>query len=107
MAWYGVDFDGTLCVYGGPREGQPVPAMVERVQRWLRSGKEVRIVTARVASSNPPEDVARERARIESWCAVHIGQALPVTAEKDYGMLELWDDRAVTVKANTGEVLTR
>ena len=33
---------------------------------------------------------------------VHIGVALDVTNVKDFGMVELWDDRAVSVGLNTG-----
>jgi hypothetical protein len=39
---------------------------------------------------------------IGHWCQKHIGQRLEVTCTKDYGMIELWDDRAVQVVANTG-----
>lgn len=34
-----------------------------------------------------------------------IGRELPVTATKDFAMIELWDDRAVQVRMNTGEVV--
>jgi len=39
---------------------------------------------------------------IAAWCKLHIGQVLPLTCTKDYGMIELWDDRAVQVEMNTG-----
>lgn len=42
---------------------------------------------------------------IRCWCQQHLGQVLPITNIKDYGMVELWDDRAVQVRANTGEML--
>lgn len=113
--WIGVDFDGTLATYGKelgvryPELGEPVPRMVRRVRAWLADGLEVRIVTARVSSSgndggegNPPDTVENQRARIQAWCLRHLGRLLPVTAEKDGGMLELWDDRAVRVNRNTG-----
>ncbi len=41
-------------------------------------------------------------AAIDAWCERHFGRKLPVTCTKDYGMVELWDDRAVQVKENTG-----
>lgn len=51
--WVGVDLDATLCYYDkwrGPTHiGKPIPAMVSRVEQWLKDGKDVRIVTARVA----------------------------------------------------------
>lgn len=98
--WIGVDFDGTLAKYPG---GEPVPLMVMRVKRYLRAGIEVRIVTARVSKDEEHVDV--QRALIESWCREHIGAVLPVTNEKDYSMIELWDDRARRVEKNTGRII--
>ena len=99
--WVGVDLDGTLAEYhgwSGPNHiGAPVPAMLARVKRWLAEGREVRIFTARIASGDP---FARDA--IEAWCVEHIGVRLEVTATKDLAMIELWDDRAVQVEANTG-----
>jgi hypothetical protein len=43
------------------------------------------------------------REAIEGWCREHVGQVLTVTNAKDFGMIELWDDRAVTVEFNTGQ----
>lgn len=40
---------------------------------------------------------------IKEWCKQHIGFELEVTNVKDFGMIQLWDDRAVRVVANTGE----
>ena len=36
----------------------------------------------------------------------YIGQELEVTHMKDYAMVELWDDRAVSVEKNTGRAVT-
>ncbi len=104
--WIGVDLDGTLAQYGGWRGpgniGEPVPAMLARVKRWLAEGREVRIFTARIAV----EDVVIRRNEviipIEEWCERHIGQRLEITCKKDFGMIELWDDRCVQVEINTG-----
>lgn len=103
--WIGVDLDGTLAEYtswSGPGNiGAPIKAMVERVQRWLVLGKEVRIFTARLSGSYA--DIVLARIAIEAWSKEHLGVILPVTNEKDYGMIELWDDRAVQVEMNTGK----
>ena len=103
-----VDLDGCLAEYsswqGSTNIGRPIPLMLERVNKWLFDGRKVKIMTARVSSKNPDRKIAKEA--IERWCVMHIGQKLEVTAEKDFGMIELWDDRAVTVGHNTGEVLT-
>ncbi len=99
MGWIGVDLDGTLAEYGGWKGpdtiGLPVPKMLKRVQKWLKEGQEVRIFTARafIPEQIPP---------IQEWCLRHIGGILPVTNVKDFQMLELWDDRAIQVVANTG-----
>ena len=132
--WIGVDFDGTLAEYNGwvaPTHcGAPVPAMVERVKEWLRQGWEVRIFTARVwpivqvirdgtfplqyvSEKGSAVDPIQERchtaaiaaASIQAWSLEHIGAVLPITCVKDYGMVELYDDRAVQVRPNTGELV--
>lgn len=48
-------------------------------------------------------DVATVRFHIEQWCLKHIGVVLEVTNVKDFGMVELWDDRCVRVLKNTGQ----
>lgn len=102
--WIGVDLDGTLAFYDGWKGvdhiGDPIPKMADRVRDWLKEGKEVRIFTARAC--NQDGDRAQVVAAIDAWCERHFGQKLTVTATKDYGMIELWDDRAVQVKENTG-----
>lgn len=105
--WIGVDFDGTLAEHSKINSGmlgEPVPAMISKIKRWLEKGIEVRILTARVGSINGPEHVAEQRRIIELWCLQHIGRALPVTAEKDYGMITLYDDRARHIRINEGVV---
>lgn len=108
--WVGVDLDGTLARDDTPRDkpsdiGPPVPAMVERVKRWLAEGKDVRIVTARVNAVGTEEfgmTPSEQRTQIQQWCLQHIGAVLLVTCRKDYLMQELWDDRAVRVERNSG-----
>jgi len=105
-AWIGVDLDGTLAVYDGWRGeehiGEPVPAMIERVRRWRAEGKEVRIFTARVAGIREGLTPERTRELIETWLLKHLGEVLEVTCVKDFGMVQLWDDRCVQVVPNTG-----
>ncbi len=105
--WIGVDLDATLATYdkwiGIEHIGDPVPAMLKRVKRWLAEGRDVRILTARVSHGYADRDTAARY--IQDWTERHLGVRLPVTCEKDMAMLELWDDRAVTVEANTGRQL--
>lgn len=100
-----VDFDRTLATYTtweqmGPTLGDPIPAMVERVRRWLAAGEDVRIFTARAAPNNPRLEL--DTAAIRDWTRTHVGQALEVTNQKDFMCKAIWDDIATTVEANTG-----
>ncbi len=105
--WIGVDLDGTLATYQGWQGitaiGEPIQRMVDRVKLWVREGRDVRIFTARVGPQSRSEDeLPATIAAIEAWCEEHIGVRLPVTCQKDFGMIELWDDRCVQVIPNTG-----
>lgn len=97
--WIGVDLDGTLAHYEGwqgiEHIGEPVPAMLARVKRWLGEGREVRIFTARCQT---PEAVPH----IKAWLDLHGLGGLQITNVKDFAMDELWDDRCVQVAPNTG-----
>ena len=101
--WIGVDLDGTLAEYGTWKGadpiGLPVVPMLDRVKAWLSDGVVVKIFTARVAF----DEDGSVRKTIEDWCLLHVGVVLPVTHAKDYGMIELWDDRCVQVVPNTGQ----
>jgi hypothetical protein len=102
-----VDLDATLSVYDGwkgvEKIGEPIPKMVERVKKWLQEGKDVRIFTARV---NPNQDKAKlvsAKYWIQKWCLEYIGQELPLTCEKDFETITIWDDRCVQIIPNTGD----
>lgn len=101
--WVGVDLDGTLAIYDewrGPTHiGPPIIPMVRRVKKWLTEGKVVKIMTAR---AYPQPDSQKVIEAIKQWCRTYIGQELEVTCQKDFQMIELWDDRAVQVELNTG-----
>lgn len=109
--WIGVDLDGTLAEYHGwvgiKHIGAPIPKMVDRVKQWLAEGKQVKILTARVAirSTRTAEERDACIRAIWDWCRKHIGKVLAVVAEKDIFMVELWDDRCKQVVTNTGEAV--
>lgn len=124
--WIGVDLDGTLAHYdewvGWNVFGAPIQPMVERVRAWKTAGIKVKIMTARVGVfdrktlyfKNKKCRVTGEffsqddmTCAIQAWCMKHVWRDgfLPVTCVKDVDMIELWDDRAVQVVANTGRTL--
>ena len=126
MSWIGVDLDGTLAKYdgykGADQIGEPVPVMLERVKEWLERNYEVRIFTARVYPipivsveqdlhcylGRQETALAGESAfHIQKWCKKHLRKVLPITCQKDYAMIELWDDRCVRVEMNTGKILSQ
>lgn len=104
--WIGVDLDGTLAEYldwqGMGHIGEPIAPMVERVKAWLAAGKDVRIFTARVCSIQSQEGLDDFLQEYTRWCFRVFGRQLPVTCEKDWKMIELWDDRCVQIMPNNG-----
>lgn len=108
--WIGVDLDGTLAEYYGWKGplhiGAPIPEMVDRVKKMLEDGVNVRIMTARISHDNTSSGIIQAQismTTIMEWCDKHLGQVLPVTNVKDYGMVYLWDDRAIGIIKNHGE----
>jgi len=98
--WIGVDLDGTLAHYDGwygpAHIGEPIPAMLKRVNAWLDEGVEVRIFTAR---ASVPEYIPF----VTQWLEKQGMTALEVTNIKDFAMISLWDDRCVQVETNSGK----
>jgi hypothetical protein len=98
--WIGVDLDGTLAKHTGWKGithiGDPIPAMVARVRRWVGRGKKVKIFTARA-------DDEKGVNAIKAWLKKHELPDLEVTNLKDQKMIEFWDDKAVQVRKNTGQ----
>ena len=98
--WIGVDLDGTLAEDGpwvdANHIGQPVEPMMNRVKAWIARGITVKIVTARAGVPNgiPP---------VKAWIEKQGLPDLEVTNQKDFNMIELWDDRAIQVIPNTGK----
>jgi hypothetical protein len=106
--WYGFDLDGTIAFYDGWKGpthiGAPVKPMCDLIRLYLERGDRVKIFTARVTIR---EDGEHETARkaIEQWTVDQFGVALEVTNVKDYGLIKLYDDRAVGVEENTGRII--
>lgn len=115
--WIGVDLDGTLATYGPTYQGplwigDPVPLMVERINRWIIEGKTIKIFTARVSKTwlNIVKAEADEMAikdSIYNWCLKVFNRTFEVTAEKDPYMVELWDDiKLMPVERDIGRLIT-
>ena len=86
----GVDVDGTLATFDASDPdvvGPPIPAMVQRVKRWLQEAREFRIVTAHASRQSFDKLFHRaEKTKIEQWCVTHLGQVLPIQAHKYQSM---------------------
>lgn len=99
-----MDLDGTLAYSADSvpdgEIGHPIPAMVDRVKVWLAAGEDVRIFTARANHA-----ASWELSAIKDWCQMHVGERLEVTCKKDFRMKAIYDDRAVGVKKNTGQLV--
>ena len=100
--WVGVDLDGTLAHYTGWKGmehiGEPIPAMMDRVRKWVDEGVTVKIFTARACV---PEQIPF----VHAWLEKQGLPPLEVTNVKDFAMIELWDDRCIRVEPNTGRVM--
>lgn len=115
--WIGVDLDGTLAFYdtwvAWDVIGMPIKPMVDRIRKWLDEGKEVRIFTARVAFekdkcyvTGATFDRKMVKDVIHNWLEEQAGlPRLKLTHEKDFNMIELWDDRCIQIIKNTGRTL--
>lgn len=98
--WIGVDLDGTLAVNDGTQNGEigePIIPMMTLVKEWINEGTQVRIFTARAVDS------AGIR-KVEDWLRQYGLGGLKVTNKKDPDMALLYDDKAIRVQRNTGNL---
>lgn len=104
-SWIGVDLDGTLAEYHGWEGalviGPPIPKMVEFVKDLVSKGKTVKIFTARI---DEPKRWDIEAA-IDAWCQEQFGRVFEITNVKDKYCETIYDDRAVQVRKNTGDLV--
>jgi hypothetical protein len=116
-----VDMDGTLFEYHGWTKwnefGPPIKLMVDRVLAWHAEGRDVRVFTARMPL--PQDEMVEQtcyktgekfngvmmKKAIADHCEAHFGIRLRAQCYKDLNTIEIWDDRAVGVVANTGLTL--
>lgn len=107
--WVGFDLDGTLAKYDGWKGadviGEPIPDMVALAKEHITHGVPIKVFTARVCSQQTEETRTAAEKAITAWCHKHLGTVVPITAEKDYMMMDLYDDRCHRVEINTGRIL--
>ena len=106
--WRAWDLDGTLALYsswkGIEHIGEPIKPTVDILKSQLEAGEYCKIFTARISSPNI--ELSAIKAPIEHWCLKHLGQVLEITNEKDIYCSVIYDDRAIQVIHNTGEIVT-
>lgn len=104
--WVGFDYDGTLFTHtteDNPVVGEPIKPMIERLKTLLNQGIRCKILTARVSSIE--KNVQFQERVIRKSLVKEVGEKaanIEVTAEKDYLMMEFYDDRARQVIKDTG-----
>lgn len=106
--WVGFDFDRTLFKRSDGDDiktvGEPIWKMIELVKTYFSTGEKVKIFTARVSVENP-EDVLFQTELIQKTCKQYFGRVLDITCIKDTNCIKIYDDIAVQVVPNTGELV--
>ena len=101
--WIGVDLDGTLAYYDkwrGPEHiGEPIGPMLDLVKSWIAQGTKVKLFTTRAMNTEHLHIV-------EGWLEKQGIGGIEITNIKDYGMLNLYDDRCTRVEQNTGRIIS-
>lgn len=99
---YGVDLDGTLAEYttwkGSDHVGKVIPKMLERVKGWIDEGIDVVIFTAR---ADDPDNIPA----IADWLEENGIGGLDITNIKSHNISRIYDDRAIQVKRNEGDLI--
>ncbi len=100
MSWIGFDLDGTLAYQEEGQNdtiGQPIMHMVYMVKDYVEKGYDVRIFTARAGSQD-------EIKKVNAWLKDNGMEGVTVTNVKEQGMIMLFDDKAIRVEHNTGNL---
>jgi hypothetical protein len=104
MKHYAIDLDGTLAHYdkfeGKDIIGKPIQKVVDLVKNFIHDGDKVTIFTARA-------DNEKAIKAIKEWCKEHVGKELDVTNIKLSSFDLFYDDKAITVEKNTGNILSK
>jgi hypothetical protein len=102
------DLDGTMTMNDGWKGpdyiGEPIPEVIQMIVVLRTHDIPVKVFTARAATTNQDE-FHRSTMAINAFCEKHIGEQLPITAEKDMYCIRIFDDRARQVVENEGTVV--
>ena len=104
--WVAMDLDGTLAYYdywrGYKHIGKIIPKakklLLEEIENGIKNNYIVKIFSARAC-------VPEHKQYVEQWLKDNGLPELEVTNIKDHGMRRLYDDRAIQIKRNTGEIV--
>lgn len=102
--WIGFDLDGTLAVDTPDRAddtiiGEPIPKMIDKLKYHLQAGNTCKIFTGRAHNAKQETLYA-----IEDWCKKNIEQVLEIVDYKDHDLIFFYDDKAIEVEYNTGNI---
>jgi hypothetical protein len=107
-AWFGFDIDKTAFVdeegSRGGAIGEPVQGIIRRIKYFLRTGRTVCIVTARVNPREP--DWQAQSVIVHNALVAALGEEMAnqisIRCDKDRHMIDLYDDRTKQVIPNRG-----
>jgi hypothetical protein len=107
-AWFGFDIDKTIAVDEGKIRGAyigaPIKPLIRRMKYYLRQGRNVAVVTARVhpSHSDGPEQAAMIRTFLVKALGADGAAKVAIRCDKDRHMIVLYDDRVEQVIPNKG-----
>tara|TARA_R110000803_G_scaffold83827_2_gene149872 strand:+ start:358 stop:675 length:318 start_codon:yes stop_codon:yes gene_type:complete len=98
-----LDLDGTLAHYdkwrGVEHVGEPIPAMVKKLNDWVAQGHNVTLFTARVSDAEEAPDAGHY---IGKWILKHELPITEITCIKKKKFDLFVDDKAISVIKNEG-----
>lgn len=99
---FAFDLDGTMAHYSfwGSLDqiGPPIKPIIDKIKELRAKGERCVIFTARA-------QIPESKPFIEKWCLEHVGEILPIQNTKTLDIVQIFDDRAVSVEHNTGRCL--
>ena len=106
-AWWGFDLE-TIAFYetwGDGSIGAPIKPMIRRMKHYIRTGRKVAIVTARVHPSKgleATEHLHKVRDFLDAQFGKDASDTIEIRCDKDMHLIALFDDRAEQVIPNRG-----